>query len=311
MEIRIDDSYLSAKAKEVRAAFKAIKQHAQKEVFYNFPYFNKIGVEHIQGYIQCEFGGKRMCIFTHKVDGGPGRIILTDGPGGKVTVIKSGCYSHPGGMQAIGKYLFVPCEKEDTSKILIYDLEKIDTGMETPEHCVTFHNHRATCLGITDFTKNGVPHYLLIVGVGEQYYAYIAEVPANIKFLKFSAVGEFTLDKEPSGHYDVIRCRSFGLVTDTENQVYMVAMATHGCGVKNEDYAYLIEIDPSDVKSYRYAEYHRLMNDSVQGYYRTHFVWGAGVRINPDGQLMLLATSRNIIGSSSCYNTLETNYWAN
>jgi len=50
---------------------------------------------------------------------------------------------------------------------------------------------------------------------------------------------------------------------------------------------------------------HLVSKGGVSGVAGTHFRWGAGIRVTPDGKIVLLATSRNIIAGGS----LDTNYW--
>lgn len=219
-------------------------------------------------------------------------------------------WNHPGGIQFAGQYLFVPCEKDEKGMIFILD---ILTGNVVKTMDL---NHRAGCIGITDYKDaNGKQMYLIVVGDKETYHVYNAEVPNDMSKMSLSPMSFFTLKditfKEitDKGSYKdrkkSIDCQGFGLVTDNENNVCMVATVKQG----SEDWVYLLKLGINSGSVTPTPSYcrHIKSQGGVYGDAGIHFRWGAGLRITPKNELAILATARNII--SGGYTRLDTNYW--
>lgn len=304
LEIIAPDDRFSFKVKDVPKAFSNLSENGKNETFDGLPYFTNIGFEHIQGYTQYQDSdGQYYYFFTHNTTGAYGYILVsrgTDGKNVKKLKLDEG-WSHPGGIQAVGQYLFVPCEKNDVCKISIYDAKNMN-------HIKSFlFDHNAGCIGITDFKQDGKPYYLLLVGDQEKYYGYTAEITDNISDLNFTPVG--SIDISGKGHSEndkEMNCQAIGLVTDEDGTLYMIAMKSYPDKAPCSDWAYLIKITVSngEMKYDKVEEKHFISKGGLAGVDGTHFRWGAGIRIQPSGRLVLLATSRNILS-----NKLNTNYW--
>lgn len=306
---------LSIKVKNVPDAFKNLPENGNHEKFKSLPYFANIGPEHIQGYTQYQNDNDIQYLFTHNTTGTEGYLLATNSNDGnyvkKIRLEGNKC-NHPGGIQAIGQYLFIPCEEEGKSKILIYDIEtmakvKLAEYIDDNGNKSSQFKHEGSCLGITDYEQNGKKYYLLLVGDHQKYYGYRAEIPDNISELVFSPVGYINLTHKGHESKDM-NCQGIGLVTDsTDEATYMIGMMSHESGLTYSDWAYLIKITICDDKiGYeKISEKHLENEGGIHGVDGSHFRWGAGIRVKPNGNLVLLATSRNIIAGTK----LDTTFW--
>lgn len=303
---------VGGKLANVPDQFSALPEKGTHEKVENMPYFSNVAVDHIQGYTQYQ-SDKMYFVFTHSLDGrGSGRIIVKHGMKDQHQEIRTPeGWNHPGGIQMLGKYLFVPCEKKEGSMVFVYDLEekKLDPVVK-----LSFW-HRAGCVGITELTHNGTPHYCMVIGDKTNYHAYIMKVPDDMKNLTYDGggLGTFTLENIPKKD-NKIDCQGFGLVTDTtNNKVYMVALHGRTKVTTYEDWAYLIPLSvksPITIDASAIKSKHLISTGHVGGVAGTHFRWGAGIRVTPGGKLVILATSRNIISEGTGNkNYLDTNYW--
>ncbi len=301
--------HLSFKVNNVTDAFKNLPQKGKHEKFTRLPYFANIAPEHIQGYTQYE-NGKLHFVFTHSSKGDYGRIVITDGLTNKAKRIHTPKnWSHPAGIQCIGKYLFVPCGTDSKSKLCIYDVNELaneDLETNPPLKTIDF-NHRGGSVGIVDFSLDGTPHYLLVLGDRGTYHAYISPIPVDGDITKtnFSRIGSYFVNYKKDKKID---CQGFGLVTDTSGEVFMIALSSHGKGLSYADWGYLIglsvtktSITPTEINRRQFIN-----NGGIDGVDGPHFRWGAGIRVTPSGKLVLLTTSRNIIIGGN----LDTTYWA-
>lgn len=306
------------RAKEVEKQFKDLYKDGNMEKFTHMKYFSNIGLEHVQGYTQYEHEGKTYYIFTHDTTGDYGYVIVTtsfDASSEKVWQLPKGD-NHPGGIQCVGQYLFVPCEKDNYSNIHIIDLL---TGEFV--HTIKFE-HRAGCLGITDYQINGQQYYIMVIGEKTTYHVYRAlideSVKNNIANAHFNKVGTFTLEDvnfieiqdngHEKNHKHDIDCQGMGLITEADsNKVYMLAPVKEKT---SEDWIYLMEINIANESSVsincRYCRHIR-SKGGIGGVDGIHFRYGAGIRITSGSKLVVLATARNII--SMGYTSLDTNYW--
>jgi hypothetical protein len=121
----------------------------------------------------------------------------------------------------------------------------------------------------------------------------------NATFTKTATISDLKVkDKE-------INCQGFGLVTESGSEnVYMIALTTFYTPATYEDWGYLFKIDTSSWTMDSITNKHFINSGGIVGIDGTHFRWGAGIRVTPDGKLVLLATSRNIVAGG-----LNLNYW--
>ena len=306
------DGHLSRKIKDVENQFDKLPKTGVHEKFRGLPYFSNIAIDHISGYTRYEAeNGDMLYIFNHQLKGRTScRVLYKREITDQHQEIRTPAgYDHTGGIQAIGKYLFVPCSKGSNSVVAVYDINTRSTDVVK-----TYTDlEGSSAVGITDFVFNGKLHYFLVVSRSTRYNAYVAEVPADGNM---ASVDKF----ESKGHYDLtglpkkivksgsISCDGFGLITEAEtNKVYMLALEVHS----NEDWAYLIELTFGADGKIRFTDTdikgkHLTNKGGIAGSAGSHFRWGAGISIDSDNNLVLLATSRNIQAG----NFLDTTSWA-
>jgi hypothetical protein len=321
------NDYQAVKVSDVKGRFDSLPKNGTYEKFTNFPYYDaNIGVDHIQGYTQYQGSNGKEYIFTHSeerlVNTGNGRVIFMNSPTTHpqppvIAAPKSGYY-HVGGIQAVGKYLFVPFTNNKDKLIAVYDLE-------TPKRTLVASYGGfpgSSALGITDFIYKGEPHYLLIVNNGVDYHIYTAPIPKDgviSNKTAFSYYGVLSLKGLPKkiGQDGKINCQGFGLVTETSGLVYMIALETHDKVVEYEDWAYLIQMTTPDgqiglanVNEIKSKHLYSNKSGGMKGNDGTHFRWGSGIHILPEGKLVILATRRNILNPTiSTPHVLDTYYW--
>jgi hypothetical protein len=266
-----------------------------------------VGKCHFQGFTQ--YGSAPYFLATYNVlTADYAHIISADeayGASGYATYGQG--WRHPGGIQTIGDYLLVPSEKDDESLIAMYDLRGVCVK-ELPrvEQFLLQLEHKAGCLGIVTYADPSSrldEYYLLIVGDGATYHVYKSQNDTAVKLpdAKFNPVGSFTLK---DGKKD-IDCQGFGLVTGGDDpRVYMIALMTFDLGTGNEDWGYLYEIDTTTWQPKELVSRHFYSKGGLPGLDGVHFRWGAGIQVTENGQLVLLATARNLI-----HGTLFANCW--
>ncbi|WP_310409965.1 hypothetical protein, partial [Chamaesiphon sp. OTE_8_metabat_110] len=211
-------------------------------------------------------------------------------------------YNHPGGMQVIGDYLMVPVENSSYSQSLIhfYDLSMM-TDSEPPKNetfGITREFDGAGAAGITNYTDSETEYYLLAAynnGAIDFYKSNgnpISNDPGFQEIL-FSA----TISCET---YD-----SICLLTDVNQQIYMIGFRTYNLGGSNEDYADLYEIDLQKkcVSQVIPSRHFYTEHGGFIGLAGVHFRWGAGLKIVNDSSLNFLATQRNFVGDLFYTNT--------
>lgn len=294
---RLDDAVLSLNNLETEGVYEKIK---------GLRYFPNLGIEHVQGYTQYEKDGNLYFLFTHHTIGKYGYILQTINNSDNTQYFKTTAgWSHPAGIQCLGQYLFVPCEEGSESTIFVYDVLRNMTKVK-----IIKCSHRAGCIGVTDFKRDNETYVLLLVGDQQVYHAYVAKKYTLIKDLKFESFGKIDLGirtEDDNKFFDKksVNCQGFGLVTDKNEEVHMLALMTHSC----EDKVYMLKINIDfENKSVSYkteTSAHLINKGGIVGDYGSHFRWGAGIRVTPAKQLVILATSRNIIAGTK----LDTTSW--
>ena len=308
------NNHLSTKVENVKEKFMNILETGVFEKFENLPCFSNTSVDNIQDYTQYQDQTATHFTSAHSLNGRESRRTLINhglkNNGLKNNGLKTqnqeirmpADWNHPGGIQCIGQYLFVPCEKNTQSIVLIYDLAN---SSYEPVKTIEF-NHRAGCLGITDFKYDDNLYYLLIIGDGTRYHIYTSEVPddGDISKVSFSAKGNFILEKIPQlkDTKNDPGCQGLSLITDTKNNVFMIALYSNDSGLMYVDWGYLmnfkIEKDKITPDIITITGKHLKNKSEVSSILGMHFRWGACIRITPDGRIVIPATGRNIISGS-------------
>ena len=294
----------------VESAFHALPVDGGLVAIEGFPGSYDPISNHIQGYSQyTDAAGVNYALLTHSVDtadyahivAGP---ISNDTKWGFKTYLES--WRHPGGIQVMGDYLFVPSEQDTTSQVALYDLRSLKVGeLRRVETFSLSMNHKAGALGVTAYTdSNGIPYYLMIVahlsGEDSVYHVYRAPAANGIETASFVEVGSFAFSKDFQG---------LGLITKAStNNIYMVGLWSTSEGATYADYAYLYQINTQNwTLGDEIENIHMVSTGGGAGVLGVHFRYGAGVLVTDAQKLLISATERNsVLGSD-----LDINNWSN
>ena len=328
----VNKEFFAYRVNNVEKEFKNLPQDGFLETFEHLMYFSNIAVEHIQGYTQYQHGTETYYIFTHNTAGDYGYIMITtetDCTNETIIRMPKGC-NHPAGIQCVGKFLFVPCEQDEKCTILVYDLLNLkpmgkEKYIEEKPVKEMKYKHRAGCVGITDYVRNGKHYYLMVLGANEMYHVYRAEIKedelkndfASIDFEELNSfklnsveIEELQDDGSTKKETRKIDCQGIGLVTDAANEaVYMVAPITW----KNYcDWLYLFKLDISTAKGDAVSATpmlgrHMTSHGGLAGLDGIHFRWGAGIYVKANNRLMVLTTAQGTWPPHDA--NLKTNFW--
>ena len=196
--------------------------------------------------------------------------------------------THPGGVQVVGDYLVVPVEAQDKtpeSAVYLYDLT---LGKESKEPVFTLK--RAEKTGGAGLAKFGSGHVLVTYDNGHVTFYRSNGQPLGSPELSFSAHGSVSLDE--TGHSSV------NLVVEanednSEGQLYMIGLNRPD----TKDLAVLYTVDLSEaepaVEKVETVHFVTDKTDGIVGDAGVSFRWGAGVYIDPNAHLNLIASARN------------------
>lgn len=295
-------------AGDVQEQFSGLPDYGTQVNLEGFPGSYDPTVNHIQGYARYPGADNvQYAILTHSVGTADYAHIVAgpesgDEKWGFKTYLKD--WRHPGGVQVIGDYMFVPTEQDTSAHIALYDLRTLQVNelrrVETFDLAV---DHKAGALAVTSYTdESGAEYYVLIVahldGENTVYYVYRADAAEGIEAAEFEAVGSFPLNKDFQG---------FGLVTEeSTNDIYMVGLWSPTEGATFADYAYLYQLNTDSwTVGEALDQCHLTSVGGIPGMWGVHFRYGASVDVSQQGVMTLSATERNsVLGSS-----LVTNNW--
>lgn len=278
---------------------------------------------HIQGF--ASYTNLNIRVFSHSYLSDYGFLIFSYPNSSNYIKIPTcnNTFNHPGGVQSIGDYLLVPCEKCDSnneSYIRLYDMSLLKLNLP-PEPCEQFQIHRnsenATAAGITKYEDIYGKWYLLVVlnwGICDFYKAKADKPLPDCEFIHVSRrdMGEIW---DPYGKGYDVQCinlvtQSRTEQTDTTEKVYMIAFATKESGGPAgtfEDHAILISICPKvekEIKPYDCTnegldcicfvqdKHIYCKHNEAVGKLGVHFRYGAALEVK-DKKLVLYATGRN------------------
>lgn len=294
---------------DVQAAFRRLPVDGTQCDLEGFPGTYDPTVNHIQGYSL--YNNKEdfpYVILTHSVSSASYAHIVAgpkqgDEKWGFKTYLKG--WRHPGGIQVIGDYVFVPSEHESSAHVALYDLRTLAVEqLRRVEQFDLSVNHKAGALGVTSYKDaNGIEYYVLVVAhlnnADSVYHVYRAPAAGGIEAAEFTEVGFFPYDKDFQG---------FGLITEKEtNDIYMIGLWSPSEGATFADYAYLYKLN---TETWTIGEpldsIHMVSKGGLPGMMGVHFRYGAGIYVDQNGLLTISATERNsVLGSS-----LATNDWS-
>ena len=147
----------SIKIEDVSKQFNALPTKGHFERAWHLPYFWNVADDHVQGYTRTyDDAGNQYFIFSNSCEVDNAVIIVKskiDSKNYRKIVIPRE-WEHPGGIQAIGNYLFVPCENKEKKivRLFVYDLTK--KKEEDPLCYKRDFDCTASSVGITDFVHN-------------------------------------------------------------------------------------------------------------------------------------------------------------
>ena len=296
---------------------------------------DKWKVSHIQGF--SSYTEQNLQVFSHSLEGDCGYLIFSKYPSDftQISTYDKG-FNHPGGIQAIGDYLLVPCEKindENKSYIRLYDMSPLKSG-QTPKPCEQFciyrDDRKATAAGITKYADLYGNWFLIVIcnwGTCDFYKAKANKDLPDCNFIHVASIDmSSTWDPDKRG-YDV---QCLNLVTqnktapsDNAEQIFMTAFATKLIGTEltgtYEDHAVLISIIPEIeevIKPYEKDVYNGIKcsficdkhletrHNATPGTLGVHFRYGAALEVKDD-KLVLYATGRNFTGGDVLCNFFD------
>lgn len=292
------------KVPDVPAAFNAVSKNGVKHSYSGEPGVPNMVESHVQGVAPY----RNYFVLTHNNKGYSKGYMLVINRTSQKLVEKFDTprahYNHPGGCQRIGSYLAVALENSNASDSYIYFYDLTGMSDSTRPTLLPYALHRkdkgAGGVGITNFTDAaGAERYALAVYDNGKLDLYQSNpVTLDDPGIQFTLIG--STDKADGGYSEVC------LVTDTNQQLYMVGFATHDLGGSNKDYAdlYSVEPDLTTVKKLK-ARHMYTKHGGVVGMAGVHFRWGAGMQVRSDLSLEFFATQRNFVGNKFYSNTFR------
>lgn len=254
-------------------------------------------------------GGMAYYYFTHseKTRETGYIIIVESGSNNRVQTVStpSGNGKHPGGLQAIGEYLAVAIENAEgsTSWIRFYDCRKV-TDSTAPVLLPVYVRREtkgAACCGITSYVDKTDPNapkdrYLLGVFADGKVDFYRSDVSSGLlDNPNFKWEESFGSHSVPAG------CGSLALLTDQNNNIYLITFEVDETSNGFEDYARLSLVTlPSattelDITQKKYRKFDT-QNWKSTGKIGVHFRFGAGLYIRSEREFELLASERSMQG---------------
>ena len=312
------------KLKDIERAFMEIPREGAPGDFDNIPYVLNSGIYHVQGFTKA-FDNQTEAeynVFSHSDDGiAYNGLIIVRKEGGSGLTKKyylPNNAAHPGGIQAIGPFVFIICESKQHSTLYVFDVRSVEDDKIVGfcyKQC--FEKHPGSCVGITSAKINGMEKYLLVVnandGDSRTCYFYTSDITdekdekGQLK-LSFECIGKASLkDLYKDENYDY---EGISLLKDENGTVYSISFTCKSEGGYNVDHMILTKInlsgnEPTFEKIDDGNRRMKAIHKQKHGGYGVHFRWGSSAYITPDRKLLIMATARNIRTTKH----LEYNYW--
>ncbi len=301
----------SIKLENVPQSFARINPDGTFAQYKHLPYYADILSAHIQGFTKTYVDGKEYSLFTNGSSYTKYGLLIRkpdlDSKQYKKVKMPSNM-NHPGGIQAIAQFVFVPCEYKPESALHIIDVSQDNL----PVVKTLYFAHAASSCGITDFEYMGKTRYILAINANPKCYFYISEdtETTDITEMSFEELGQLELNKF-SGKDDDFE--GLGLVTDVNNNIFLIALFSREEYATLADYAMLLGIkkieghDNFQIEGEYYETKHLISHGAVGGKDGVHFRWGNGIYISEQQGLCIVGTARNILSLGST--KLDTNTW--
>ena len=330
------------KLNDVPGSFKSISPDGVKE---NWPGVLDAGsvlsdlwkVSHSQGF--ASYTDLNLRVFSHSLEGDYGYLIFSNYKTSKFVKIATydKDFNHPGGIQSIGDYLLVPCEKiknDNKSRVRLYDMSPLKANLP-PQPCDKLpigerENDSATAAGITKYRDKFGEWFLIVVcnwGICDFYKAKADKPLPECQFVRISRKNMRSIWDPKGRGYDV---QCLNLLTqnkvnsqDDREKTYMIAFATkdlNGPLGSYEDHAMLISITPKieeTIRPYEESKYDgiectslvedkhmRTKHSATPDKLGVHFRYGAALEVK-NNKLVLYATGRNFTNGNVLCNFFD------
>lgn len=257
-----------------------------------------IAVSHIQGVVKYD----NYYIMSHDNSGNSkGIFIVSDGKNYKKFDSYDSGYNHPDGMQRYENYMFVGVENSSHNKsyIRLYDLSDLSLS-NLPRICENFAIERSstgTCaLGVCRLKNQYIIAAYAPHGETATIDFYTASADVELPKTKFT---QLCAVKTNHSSY-----QNIALYGEQSGKMYLVGFRS--CGTTSEiDYIDLFEakIKDNNIKLEEvYTRHVYTVHGSMIGVAGVHFRWGAGLDIDRNGNIVVLATQRNFLDKKTMIN---------
>ncbi len=282
---------------------------------FNFQFNKDHG--HLQG-IQLYRKARKDYLYMTRSDPSVSYMLKAKLKGKKATVLSIDTlmhapYMHPGGFQIFGNYLAVGIEDDDarnTSRVVVYDLEKGDTPWSDPLHVIKrdgeYERVTAGCVGLTQVGNH------ILMGIGNWHCRNLDFYICSLdKFKKgedgFQLIQSMNMAQVSKVEWSDSIWRSYqniNLFSDGENQLYLVGFDGGGTDL------YELQIADGTLESIQnpaqdVIQIKKLKSRSFTVSGNASFGAGAGINRLPNGKMMMFVAPGDVGGSStiSSYST--------
>jgi hypothetical protein len=193
--------------------------------------------------------------------------------------------NHPGGIQRIGRFLVIPLEPtadgENVSQVTFWDLANPEKPDEIKPIAIPCHKHKAGSAGIANVGADGDQVWCVATCDNGLVKVYISPDFPNRPFA-------FQFDCSLSHSYE-----SFCLLGDNLERLFALGFRREQ-DFSGPDLIDVFEVDLHARTLNPAGRRHLVTSGTLHG--DVHFRWGAGLEIEDDGRLTVLATKRNFNG---------------
>ena len=303
-----DPSTQNVKLSDVPGAFESVSQKGQAIKVTGEPWIPNIAESHVQGFVTYN---NSYALATYNNKGySNGQLCTIDlSSHALISSIDTppANYNHPCGMQIIGDYCVMAIENSAYKQSFVYFYDMTTIGIQKTPTPLSYVLPRpqagAGAAAITNFTdQSGVERYLLGVYDNGTIDFYVSD-GQPLPNPTFGDI-QFSVQTEHGGYSNI------SLLTDVGQGLWLVGYRSSGT-IVYDDYMDLYQItlqDGGTTKISTSMSIHMVTDHGggVVGVDGVHFRWGAGLQINPDGSLTMLATQRNFVANMFWYNTFST-----
>ncbi len=216
-------------------------------------------------------------------------------------------YNHPGGFQTVGDYMFIAVETSDykSSFVRLCDLSNLCDGKEpdwvsSDDFLIAMPDHGAGMVGATTYTDaDGKEKALIVVCDNGNTYIYQTDAGNDLPVAR-GVTPKLVNRQNINGSVQGI-----GLITQTDNTVYLVALCSSPSGASFKDEIELWKCTFNNgVPTFNRVGDTKHVKTSGGGATGVHLRYGAGIGLIRDDLLEFFATQRNFVGGKMKYDIL-------